>query len=84
MGHLAVAAIPADIQPNMPQTSHSSLEVDNSQRNSESGMQGRSSKGRKLTGNLTVPVQGAGKWVSLASQDLQEGQKVTSCYSSPG
>lgn len=63
--HSAVAAIPADVHegsPNVPQTSYSSLE--NSQSNSESGMQGRSRKGRKLTGKLTVPMQGAGKWVS--------------------
>lgn len=65
--HSAVAAIPADVHegsPNVPQTSQSSLETENSQSNSESGMQGRSSRGRKLTGKLTVLVQGAGKWVS--------------------
>lgn len=64
---LSCAAIPADVHegsPNVPQPSYSSLETENPQGNSESGMQGRSSKGRKLTGKLTVPVQGAGKWVS--------------------
>lgn len=44
------------VQPNTPQTSSSSLEIKNSQSQSESGMQGRSSKGRKLTGKLTVPA----------------------------